>query len=206
MRKFKLPELPYALDGLKPFLSHETLEYHYEKHHRGYVDKLNQLLEKDDSGWTTDSTLEDLVIGAEGALFNQAGQAWNHSFYWLCLSPEQTGLEGRMKQVIEQEFGSVEQMQSLFVDKGTQLFGSGWVWLVKDPAKRLNIVTTSNAENPLRQRCLPLLTCDVWEHAYYVDFRNERKKYLQDFFQHVNWHFVAENLASQAPANMTQLM
>src|SRR5262249_7643831 len=151
----------------------ETLEYHYDKHHRGYVDKLNHLLEEGGSGWGSGVSLEELVMRAEGALFNQAGQAWNHTFYWYSLSPDEIAVEGGLKKAIEGEFGSVEKMQSLFVERGVGQFGSGWVWLVKDQSNHLDILTTPNAENPLRQRRIPLLTCDVWEHAYYVDFRNE---------------------------------
>jgi superoxide dismutase, Fe-Mn family len=206
MRKFKLPELPYAKDGLKSYLSAETLEYHYGKHHKGYVDKLNEMLSADSSTWDPDTTLEEIVVKAQGGLFNQAGQAWNHTFYWYGMTPEQRKPEGKLNEAIHSSFGSFDKFKSTFVEKGMAQFGSGWVWLVKDADQKLEIMTTANAENPLRQKRIPLLVSDVWEHAYYIDFRNERKKYLENFFQSVNWQFVGENFASNRPANVTALM
>jgi len=206
MRKFKLPELPYAKDALKSYLSAETLEYHYGKHHKAYVDKLNDMLGADSTAWNPDATLEEVVVKSQGGLFNQAGQAWNHTFYWYGMTPDQQKPESALSDAINSSFGSFDKFKATFVEKGVGQFGSGWVWLVKDANKNLEIVSTANAENPLRQKRIPLLVCDVWEHAYYIDFRNERKKYLDNFFQCVNWRFVAENFASDRPANITTLM
>lgn len=206
MKKFKLPELPYAKDALKSYLSAETLEFHYGKHHKAYVDKLNDMINADNTSWSPDTSLEEIVLKSQGPLFNQAGQAWNHTFYWYGMSPDQQEPNASVKEAFNKSFGSFEKFKTTFVEKGVGQFGSGWVWLVKDANNELEILTTANAENPLRQKRIPLLVCDVWEHAYYIDFRNERKRYLENFFQCVNWQFVGENLASNRPANMTALM
>lgn len=206
MGRFRLPDLPYSKEALKPFLSGETIECHYGKHHSGYVEKMNEMLQAASSEWPADVSLEEIVLKSQGGLFNQASQAWNHSFYWYGLSPDAQSPQGRIAQSITESFGSYESFCLQFIEKGVGLFGSGWVWLVKDVNNHLEVMTTANAENPLRQKRRPLLNCDVWEHAYYIDFRNERKKYLQDFFRHVNWRFVEENLIASKPASMSSLM
>lgn len=204
-REFKLPKLPYGKNSMAPFLTEETFDYHYGKHHQAYVTKLNSLLK--DSSYGADVTLEELVQKTEGGMFNQAGQAWNHTFYWMTLSPEKTApTSAELKKAIDDSFGSMDKFQSQFVEKGVGVFGSGWIWLVKDNSNKLELVGTSNAENPIRQGKTPLLVADVWEHAYYIDYRNARKDYLEKFMAHVNWQFVQENFASAKPANMTQLM
>lgn len=189
----RLPELPYAMNALEPHISQETLEYHYGKHHKTYVDKLNGLI----SGTEFESaSLEEIITKASGGIFNNAAQVWNHTFYWNCLSPQGGGEPaGALKDGINGEFGSFTNFKEKFSQAATTLFGSGWAWLVKNPDGSLDIVGTSNAGNPLTESKTPLLTCDVWEHAYYIDYRNARPKYLEAFWDLVNWNFVAKNLA-----------
>jgi Fe-Mn family superoxide dismutase len=188
-----LPELPYAMNALEPHISKETLEFHYGKHHRTYVDKLNGLIEGTEHAG---ASLEDIVRRSTGGVFNNAAQVWNHTFYWHCLSPNGGGRpDGALAKAIDEAFGSFDAFHQQFSDKAVTLFGSGWAWLVKKPDGKLAIVQTSNAETPLTGDAKPLLTCDVWEHAYYIDYRNARPKYLEAFWQLVNWDFVAKNFA-----------
>jgi Fe-Mn family superoxide dismutase len=187
----ELPKLPYALDGLAPHLSKETVEFHYGKHHKGYVDKLNQLIAG--SGFES-ASLEDIVRKATGDIFNQAAQAWNHAFYWNSLSPKGGGSpKGALADAIAKSFGSFETFQKQFSEKAAGLFGSGWAWLVRKPDGGLAVVQTGNAGNPLTSGDRPLLTCDVWEHAYYIDYRNARAKYVEAWWKLVNWEFAAAN-------------
>ena len=187
-----LPDLPYAMDALEPHISKETLEYHYGKHHKTYVDKLNPLIEGTE--WA-DKPLEEIIRGSSGGIFNNAAQVWNHTFYWHCLSPDGGGEPtGKLAEAINASFGSFAAFKEQFSDKSVTLFGSGWAWLVKQPDGKLAIVQTSNAATPITGDSKPLLTCDVWEHAYYIDYRNARPKYLEAFWQLVNWDFVASNL------------
>mgnify|MGYP001049662823 FL=1 len=187
-----LPDLPYAMGALEPHISKETLEYHYGKHHKTYVDKLNGLI--DGTEWS-DKSLEDIIRGSSGGVFNNAAQVWNHTFYWHCLSPNGGGEPtGKLAEAIDASFGSFAAFKEQFSDKAVTLFGSGWAWLVKQPDGKLAIVQTSNAETPVTGDSTPLLTCDVWEHAYYIDYRNARPKYLEAFWSLVNWDFVAANL------------
>lgn len=186
----ELPELPYAKDALEPHISAETLEYHYGKHHQGYVNKLNKALPGSDH---EGQDLETIVKTASGGMFNNAAQIWNHSFYWNSLSPNGGGEpSGALADAINQAFGSLDQFKEQFnaITGGT--FGSGWGWLVKNTDGSLELVSTSNADTPLTGDANPLLTCDVWEHAYYIDYRNARPKYLDAFWHLVNWDFVAE--------------
>jgi superoxide dismutase, Fe-Mn family len=186
-----LPDLPYAMNALEPHISRETLEFHYGKHHRTYVEKLNGLIEGTEFA---KASLEDTVRGSSGGVFNNAAQIWNHTFYWHCLSPSGGGQPGgQLAKAIDDAFGSFGEFHKQFSDKAVTLFGSGWAWLVKQPGGKLAIVQTSNAETPLTGKDTPLLTCDVWEHAYYIDYRNARPKYLEAFWQLVNWEFVAKN-------------
>ena len=188
-----LPELPYAMDALEPHISKETLEFHYGKHHNTYVVNLNGMVEGTEFA---DSSLEDIVRGAQGPMFNNAAQVWNHTFYWHCLSPNGGGEPtGDLAAAIAASFGSFDAFKEQFSTKAVTLFGSGWAWLVKQADGSLAIVQTSNAETPLTGDAVPLLTCDVWEHAYYVDYRNARPKYVEAFWSLVNWNFVAANFA-----------
>ncbi len=192
---FKLPALPYSLDALSPHISKETLEYHYGKHHQLYVDKLNKALETESK--YRGLSLEDIIRKSrEGKVFNNAAQVWNHTFYWNCMSPDGGGApEGAMKSAVEKAFGSFEDFQEKFNDQSATLFGSGWTWLVKDAQGELKIRQTKDAENPLIfEGEIPLLTCDMWEHAYYIDFRNAKAKYLEAFWKVVNWEFVESQL------------
>ena len=185
----ELPKLPYAMDALQPHISKETLEYHYGKHHKAYVDKLNAGLAG--SGFET-ASLEEIVKKAKGGLFNNAAQTWNHSFYWNGLSPDGGGEpKGAVKTAIDGAFGSFAAFKEKFSAEAAGHFGSGWAWLVKDASGALSICSTHDAGNPMTEGKTPILTCDVWEHAYYIDYRNARPKYLEAFWSLVNWDFVA---------------
>lgn len=192
MTKHELPELPYAMDALQPHISAETLEYHYGKHHATYVSKLNNLIEGSDF---ESASLEDIIKKASGGIFNNAAQVWNHTFYWNCLKPGGGGEPGgSLAEKINATFGSFNDFKEKFTDSAVNNFGSGWTWLVKNQSGELEIVNTSNAGNPMTDNKTPLLTCDVWEHAYYIDYRNVRPKYLEAFWALVNWDFAAKNL------------
>lgn len=189
---FTLPELPYAIDALAPQLSKETLEFHYGKHHQTYVNNLNKLTEGKPEA---SKSLEEIIKTSKGALFNNAAQIWNHTFYWQCLKPNGGGAPtGRLADAINASFGSFEEFKTLFTNLAVGLFGSGWAWLVKDSDGTLGVEALSNAGNPLTNGQVPLLTCDVWEHAYYIDYRNARAKYVESFWNMVNWEFVAKQL------------
>lgn len=186
----KLPHLPFAKDALHPHISAETIEFHYGKHHKGYIDKLNELIVGTPFETTT---LEEIVCKADGQIFNQGAQAWNHNFYWQSLTPHKHEIPQTLLRAITVGFNDVDRFKSKFMNAAQGIFGSGWVWLVCDPRGRLLIKTTSNANNPLRHGFKPLLTCDVWEHAYYIDWRNERSKYLTAIWHLMNWDFAASN-------------
>ena len=194
---FELPELPYAMDALAPQISEETLEYHYGKHHNTYVTNLNNLIAGTEH---EESSLEKIILTSSGGLFNNAAQVWNHTFYWHCLSPEGGGTpEGALADAIDQTFGSFDAFKAAFSTSAVTNFGSGWTWLVKNKAGKLEIINTSNAANPMTDGLKPLLTCDVWEHAYYIDYRNARPKYLEAFFDSlVNWEYVTELLEASS--------
>ncbi|MAO52266.1 MAG: superoxide dismutase [Fe] [Pusillimonas sp.] len=189
---FTLPELPYALDALEPTISKETLEFHYGKHHQTYVTNLNNLV----AGTEFESaSLEDIVKKASGGVFNNAAQVWNHTFYWNSMSPNGGGEpSGKLAEAINAKWGSVAAFKEAFNKSAAGNFGSGWTWLVKKSDGSLDIVNTSNAATPLTTSDAPLLTCDVWEHAYYIDYRNARPKYLESFWNVANWDFAAKNL------------
>jgi Fe-Mn family superoxide dismutase len=189
---FELPALPYAQDALQPHISSETLEYHYGKHHKTYVDKLNGLVEGTD---LADKTLEEVVKSSEGGVFNNSAQIWNHSFYWNCLSPNGGGAaNGAIADAINAAFGSFDAFKEQFTNSAINNFGSSWTWLVKQADGSVAIVNTSNAATPLTDDSVtPLLTVDLWEHAYYIDDRNARPKYMEAFWALVNWNFVNVN-------------
>jgi superoxide dismutase, Fe-Mn family len=189
----KLPGLPYPMDALAPHISKETLEYHYGKHHQAYVTNLNGLI----AGTEYESlSLEEIISKAPaGGLFNNAAQVWNHSFYWNCLSPNGGGEpDGALLDAINKAFGSFEEFKEIFSKSAITNFGSGWTWLVKNNSGDLEIINTSNAGTVLNNDNTVLLTCDVWEHAYYVDYRNARPAYVKAFWNIVNWDFVSKNL------------
>ncbi|QIR14469.1 superoxide dismutase [Fe] [Shewanella aestuarii] len=191
---FELPALPYAKNALEPHISQETIEYHYGKHHNTYVVKLNGLVEGTEFAG---KSLEEVVKTSTGGMFNNAAQVWNHTFYWNCLAPNAGGpATGAIADAINASFGSFEEFQAKFTDSAVNNFGSAWTWLVKKADGSLAIVNTSNAATPLTDETVtPLLTVDVWEHAYYVDYRNARPEYLNHFWQLVNWEFVNSNFA-----------
>ncbi len=187
-----LPPLPYAKDALEPYMSRETLEYHYGKHHKGYVDKVDGLIRGTEFH---DASLEELVAESAGDVFNNAAQVWNHTFFWNCLSPRRQSPSTEVTRALE-SLGGFEAFQKQFDKAASGLFGSGWTWLVKDRGGALKIMTTPNANTPVRDGHAALLTCDVWEHAYYIDHRNDRAAYLKNFWPLVNWEFVAAKLAA----------
>lgn len=190
---FELPKLPYEKNALEPHISAETLEFHYGKHHAAYVTNLNKLVEGTDHA---SKSLEEIIKSSEGGLFNNAAQVWNHSFYWNCMSPNGGGEpKGELAEAINAAFGSFAEFKEQFTTAAKTQFGSGWAWLVKNTDGKLEIVKTGNAETPVSGDKTPLLTCDVWEHAYYVDYRNARPKYVEAFWNLVNWDFVSANLA-----------
>ncbi|WP_017446000.1 superoxide dismutase [Fe] [Gayadomonas joobiniege] len=191
---FELPALPYEKNALEPHISAETLDFHHGKHHQTYVTKLNGLVEGTD---LANKSLEEIIKTSTGGVFNNAAQIWNHTFYWNCLSPNGGGEPtGQVAEAINESFGSFEAFKSELNEKAVNNFGSSWTWLVKNPDGKLAIVNTSNAATPLTDEGVkPLLTVDLWEHAYYIDYRNARPKYLEAFWALVNWDFVAKNLA-----------
>ncbi|MDC9580920.1 superoxide dismutase [Fe] [Xenorhabdus sp. PR6a] len=190
---FELPALPYAKDALEPHISVETLEYHHGKHHNAYVVNLNNLIKDTEFAG---KSLEAIIKTSEGGIFNNAAQVWNHSFYWHSLSPNGGGEPtGKVADTINNAFGSFAEFKQQFTDAALKNFGSGWTWLVKKTDGTLAIVNTSNAATPLTGEDKPVLTVDVWEHAYYIDYRNARPQYLEHFWALVNWQFVEENLA-----------
>ena len=189
---FQQPELPYALDALKPFLSEEQMTYHYGKHHASYFKKLNALVEGKPEAALP---LRQVVIQSTGAVFNNAAQAWNHTFFWNCMSPFGGGQpEGKLGDAIRRDFGSFENFRKAFSAAAVSLFGSGWAWLACDGQGKLEILPGSNADTPLKHDRQPLLTIDVWEHAYYIDYRNERARFVEGFWNVVNWEFVSKSL------------
>ncbi len=191
---YELPELPYAKNALEPHISAETLEYHHGKHHAAYVANLNKLV----AGTEYEGkSLEDIITSSDGGIFNNAAQIWNHSFYWNCLSPSGGGApDGDLARAINDAFGSFDAFKEQFTASAIGNFGSGWTWLVKNFDGSIEIVNTGNAGNPLTNDQVPLLTCDVWEHAYYIDYRNARPAYLGAFWNLVNWEFASQNYAS----------
>ena len=194
---YQLPELPYAKDALAPNISAETIEFHYGKHHKTYVDNLNKFLAG--NPLEKETTLESVVRKApQGPIFNNAAQVWNHTFYWNSLKPQGGGQpQGALAEAVNKAYGSFAKFQEEFTAKAVGHFGSGWAWLVLKDGK-LSIETTPNAATPLTSGGTPLLTCDVWEHAYYIDYRNARAKYVESFWKLANWEFAARNLEEAA--------
>jgi len=190
---FELPALPYAKNALAPVISEETMEYHYGKHHQTYVTNINKLIAGSEF---EKMPLEEVIRKASGGVFNNAAQVWNHTFFWQCMSPTGGGEpSGLLADAIRHKFGSFDDFRKKFVEAAVTQFGSGWAWLVKNADGSLSIEQTSNAGNPLTAGKAPLLTCDVWEHAYYIDFRNRRADFVEAFFKLINWRFVEQNFA-----------
>jgi superoxide dismutase, Fe-Mn family len=188
---FKLPELPYEKNALEPFISEKTIEFHYGKHHKTYVEKTNDLVQGTEF---ENASLEEIIKNADGGIFNNGAQVWNHTFYFNQFNPNgQKEPQGELKDAIDKKFGSFEDFKEKFSNAAATLFGSGWAWLVKNGD--LEIVQASNAVNPLRDGKTPLLTCDVWEHAYYLDKQNARPKYIEDFWKLVDWKIISDRFA-----------
>ena len=193
--KHELPKLPYDLKDLAPFVSEEQMDFHYNKHHAGYFTKLNALI---DGKPEADLPLRDLVIKSSGGVFNNAAQAWNHTFFWNCMSPSGGGKpKGELLEMITRDFGSLEDFKKKLSDSAAALFGSGWAWLAKDNTGKLEIMPLSNADTPLKYGKEPILTLDVWEHAYYIDYRNRRPDFIEKFWDVVNWEFVAKTCSEK---------
>jgi len=191
---FELPSLPYAKNALAPHISEETLEFHHGKHHKTYVDNLNNLVPGTEF---EGQSLEDIIKGSSGGIFNNAAQVWNHTFYWHCLSPNGGGEPtGELADAINDTFGSFDNFKEEFTKTSVTTFGSGWGWLVKNTEGQLELASTVGAGNPMTDGKTPLLTCDVWEHAYYIDYRNARPAYLKAFWELINWDYVAEQYAN----------
>jgi Fe-Mn family superoxide dismutase len=194
----QLPDLPYSLDALEPHISKETLNYHHGKHHAGYINKLNKAVENSEFAG---KTLEQIIAKAQGDIFNNAAQAWNHAFYWQCLTPVSAlDPKSEISLAIARDFGSLDDFKKSFTDAATSLFGSGWTWLVLNKQGKLEVVKTPNADTPIWHGQIPLLTCDVWEHAYYLDYKNARPDYVKAFWKLVNWKFVNEQYNTAAGA------
>ena len=190
---FELPPLPYEKNALEPHMSAETLDFHHGKHHNTYVTNLNNLVPGTEY---EGKDLETIIKTSSGGIFNNAAQVWNHTFFWNCLSPNGGGEPtGELAEAINKAFGSLENFKEEFSKASVTTFGSGWGWLVKKSDGSLAVVSTSNANNPMTEGHTPLLTCDVWEHAYYIDYRNARPKFVEAFWNIVNWDFVAKNFA-----------
>jgi Fe-Mn family superoxide dismutase len=198
---FTLPTLPYAEDALEPYISQKTLSYHYGKHHKTYIDNLNGLLEGEAGEKFKGMNVEEIVASAEGKIFNNAAQAYNHTFYWYCMKPVVEGEvnepSGELKELLEKDFGGVEEFKAKFTEVAKTHFGSGWAWLLKKKDGSVEIAGMHDADTPLINGDTPLLALDVWEHAYYLDYQNSRPDYIEAFWKVVNWEFVAERLAGK---------
>jgi len=188
---FELPNLPYAKDALQPYISAETLEFHHGKHHATYVTNLNKAIEGTEFA---DAALDDIVKKSSGGLFNNAAQTWNHNFYWQSMNPSKTQPSADLERAIKDAFGSIDELKAKFNDASSpgKAFGSAWSWLVADGGK-VDIMVTKDADTPIAHGKRPLITCDLWEHAYYIDYRNARPKYLEGWWNLVNWDFANRN-------------
>lgn len=204
---FKLPQLPYPKTGLAPLFNEEQMTFHYDKHHNAYIVNLNKFIETDPS--LKGKSLEEIVLSSTGGIFNNAAQIWNHTFFWFGISPTGTGGQPstELAAQITKDFGSMDELKAKFVDGGVKTFGSGWIWLCVGNDGKLSLVSTSNAAVPFTNNGpTPILTADVWEHAYYVDYRNLRQKYLEVFWSQINWAFVSENFATKKVRDLTKTM
>jgi Fe-Mn family superoxide dismutase len=188
--KHELPNLPYPKDALSPYISAETLDYHHDKHHAAYVKKLNELI----AGTKYENMpLEEIIMNADGPLFNNAAQHWNHTFFWSCMTPKSSSPTGKVGELINKKWGSLDKMKEEFNKSAVANFGSGWTWLVKNKAGDIEIFNSDDADLPMKHGLTALLTMDVWEHAYYIDYRNERPKFAEAYWNIVNWDFVNKN-------------
>jgi Fe-Mn family superoxide dismutase len=186
---YKLPELPFAKNALEPFISEKTIEFHYGKHHQAYIDNLNKLVVGTEF---ENKPLEDIILQAKDGIFNNAAQVWNHSFFWNCLTPNGSAIKDNLLSAINQQFNSLDDFKNQFTAAALSLFGSGWVWLAKDSKGKLEIIKESNAGNPLRNGFVPIMTLDVWEHAYYLDYQNKRAGFIDAFWNICDWEKISE--------------
>jgi len=187
---YELPKLPFKLNALEPYISKKTLEFHYGKHHQAYVNNLNRLTQ---GTKFENKTLEDIIKEAEGGIYNNGAQVWNHTFYFESFSSEGGGEPaGELMEAINKSFGSFSEFKEKFTNAAATLFGSGWVWLIKDNNGKLDVIQESNAGNPIRNGLKPILTCDVWEHAYYLDYQNKRPDYIEAFWNLINWDIIGK--------------
>jgi superoxide dismutase, Fe-Mn family len=202
---FRLPDLPYEKSAFAGWLSPESFDFHYAKHHKTYLDKMNSAIEGTDQ---QKMSLEQIVASSKGGLFNNAAQSWNHTFFWHSITPKPPAPSPQLEVVkaINKTFGSLDEFRAQFTNTAISQFGSGWAWLVKDSGGKLEILSTGNADTPMTQGKIPLLTCDVWEHAYYIDHRNARPKFVEGFLNHINWDFCEKNYLGKDIPNMTAFM
>ncbi len=201
---FKLPELPYPEDGLEPYISQKTLSFHYGKHHKAYIDNLNALLDGEEGAQFRDNNVEEIIANGSGKIFNNAAQAYNHTFYWYCMRPVERGDQnlptGQILEVLESDFGGFEELKAKFTDLAKTHFGSGWAWLLKKKDGTIELAGMNDADTPIMNGDIPLLALDVWEHAYYLDYQNNRPDYIEAFWNVVNWEFVNQQLAKDGQA------
>lgn len=191
--KFVHAELPYELNSLEPYISEETVKYHYGKHHKTYVDNLNQLIINTE--FENNANLIDIILNSKGSLFNNASQVWNHNFYWNCIEPNNKDKpDGKILKLINKYFNNFDNFKNKFSYSAKTHFGSGWTWLIENTDNSIEIINTNNADNPLKYQTKPLLVIDVWEHAYYIDMKNDRAKYIEAWWNLVNWENINKSL------------
>lgn len=207
---FKLPNLKYTAGQLAPNLSQETFDFHFGKHTKAYVDNLNKLLDGPNESHFKSMSLENIIRESNGPVYNNAAQAWNHAFYWLGLTSSagrsKAEPSGPLMDAIKRDFGDFSKFKEEYKVQVTKVFGSGWTWLVKDQSGKLSFTSTGNADGPLKTDFVPVIVCDVWEHAYYIDYRNDRAKYFEQYFQVIDWSFAETNYKETAPLNLTAHM
>jgi Fe-Mn family superoxide dismutase len=192
---FPIIELPFGVNELEPFISGKTMSIHYEKHYKGYVNNLNKLTKDINADHETFKSIMLKNHLSNNSLFHNSAQAWNHTFFWKCLNPKKSKPSKELEIILSKNFGSMEKFKEIFSNMALSFFGSGWIWVIKDQSGEIEIVGKSNADNPLTEGKIPLLVCDVWEHAYYLDYQNERNKYIEHFWEIINWDFLEQNLS-----------
>jgi Fe-Mn family superoxide dismutase len=195
---FPILELPFAVSDLGPFITSNTMTIHYEKHYKGYINGLNKLTENLNSNTETLKSIMLKNYLSDNSLYHNAAQAWNHTFYWNCLNPKKSKPSKNLTNILSEKFGSIEKFKEIFCESALSFFGSGWIWVTKEESGEMMIVGKSNAGNPLTEGKIPLLVCDVWEHAYYLDYQNERIKYIDQFWEIINWEFFENNLSKES--------
>lgn len=198
MNIIKQEKLNYNINSLEPYISSETIKFHFEKHHKNYVDNANKLIQENNIKFTS---IEELIKNSNKNIFNNVAQAWNHDFYWKCLSPERSKLNNLSLNTIKKNFDNINNFKEKFFQSAVKLFGSGWTWAVINNKKEIEIINTSNANNPITNDKYPILVCDLWEHAYYIDYRNVRIKYINSFWKIINWNYVNKKIEENLTKN-----